>query len=71
MERINRRPRGKKLEPGETVVVYTQRPGLDVPAQAQKAEPLPPVAPPFPEALPASGTAEPAAVSGGALQGGS
>ena len=25
MERINRRPRSKKLEPGETVIVYAQR----------------------------------------------
>ncbi len=63
MERINRRPRGKKLEAGETVVVYTQRPALEPPAAAAKAEPLPPVAPPFPEALPASAV-EPAATSG-------
>jgi membrane-bound lytic murein transglycosylase D len=63
MERINRRPRSKKLEPGETVIVYTQRPALEPPAAAAKTGPLPPVAPPFPDALPASSAIDPAAAT--------
>jgi membrane-bound lytic murein transglycosylase D len=63
MERINRRPRSKKLEPGETVIVYTQRPALEPPAAAARTEPLPPLSPPFPDALPASSAIEPAAAT--------
>jgi membrane-bound lytic murein transglycosylase D len=63
MERINRRPRTKRLEPGETVIVYTQRPALEPPAAGAKTEPLPPVAPPFPDALPASSAIDPAATT--------
>jgi membrane-bound lytic murein transglycosylase D len=70
MERINRRPRTKKLEPGETVVVYTQRPTVEPPAAAARIEPLPPLQPPFPDALPASSAIEPPKATRGANPGG-
>jgi beta-glucosidase len=54
MERINRRARTQKLEPGENVVVYTELPPGSVAGEVatSRSAPLPAVVPPNPELLP-------------------
>lgn len=52
MERVNRRSRRTKLVPGETLVVYTDKPATGVDS-ALEPVPLPEIVPALPEALPA------------------
>lgn len=51
MERVNRRSRNSKLVPGETLIVYTDKPVTGV-ESALEPEPLPEVIATLPEALP-------------------
>ena len=51
LERINRRARTTPFVPGETIVVYTGKPGGD--AVAMRDDALPPMTSPHPEDLPA------------------
>ena len=58
MERVNRRSRGTKLVPGETVVVYTDRPSSPSSLDGG-ASPLDALDPPRPDLLPAAASIAP------------
>lgn len=53
MERVNRKSRSSALVPGETVIVYTNRPGTSAPDTGGRA-PLEEIAAPRPDLLPES-----------------
>jgi hypothetical protein len=53
MERVNRRSRQDKLDPGERLIVYTKREAVaGMEGSAPPSQPLSPVDAPHPEALP-------------------
>ncbi len=55
MERVNRRSRSDRLEPGETVIVYTDRPGVQPARSELTVATLAQPAPPLPDSLPQAG----------------